>query len=230
MPISCTAKHFWIDSLFSKINTLGFLKILEIPRGARHILIQEFKGSPHILGKQLHLNDSFLKTLLLLAQEFKCLASHSLLLIGSSWHWKLHSFQLAWEVSRRLESNASGGADFSSFISNNPNHNLSNTDLSLSFLNVRVVESRSCNVRCIFSPLAVKNQATDDLFLNDEGEFPETRSVIEKGVLWEYSNDDDMESVQSTGPLSYGVLVMVMIVIVCNSPDGGVCVFLTRDN
>ncbi|KAM9451435.1 A disintegrin and metalloproteinase with thrombospondin motifs 2 isoform 1-T1 [Clarias gariepinus] len=83
----------------------GFLKILEIPRGARHILIQEFKGSPHIL--------------------------------------------------------------------------------------------------------AVKNQATDDLFLNDEGEFPETRSVIEKGVLWEYSNDDDMESVQSTGPLSYGVLVMV---------------------
>ncbi|XP_058271022.1 A disintegrin and metalloproteinase with thrombospondin motifs 2 isoform X2 [Hemibagrus wyckioides] len=83
----------------------GFLKILEIPRGARHVLIQEFKGSPHIL--------------------------------------------------------------------------------------------------------AVKNQATDKLFLNDEGEFPETRSVIEKGVLWEYTNDDDMETVQSTGPLRYGVLIMV---------------------
>ncbi|KAF4077273.1 hypothetical protein AMELA_G00206130, partial [Ameiurus melas] len=83
----------------------GFLKILEIPRGARHVLIQEFKGSPHIL--------------------------------------------------------------------------------------------------------AVKNQATDELFLNDEGEFPETRSVIEKGVLWEYTNDDDMETVQTTGPLRYGVLIMV---------------------
>ncbi|XP_060792363.1 A disintegrin and metalloproteinase with thrombospondin motifs 2 isoform X2 [Neoarius graeffei] len=83
----------------------GFLKILEIPRGARHVLIQEFKGSPHIL--------------------------------------------------------------------------------------------------------AVKNQATDDVFLNDEGEFPETRSVIEKGVLWEYTNDDDMETVQTTGPLRYGVLIMV---------------------
>ncbi|MCI4386417.1 hypothetical protein PGIGA_G00062100 [Pangasianodon gigas] len=83
----------------------GFLKILEIPRGARHVLIQEFKGSPHIL--------------------------------------------------------------------------------------------------------AVKNQATDDLFLNNEGEFPETRSVIEKGVLWEYTNNDDMETVQTTGPLRYGVLIMV---------------------
>ncbi|XP_007244624.3 A disintegrin and metalloproteinase with thrombospondin motifs 2 [Astyanax mexicanus] len=83
----------------------GFLKILEIPRGARHVMIREFKGTPHIL--------------------------------------------------------------------------------------------------------AVKNQATDHLFLNDEGEFPESRAVIEKGVLWEYSNDDDMETVQTTGPLRYGVLIMV---------------------
>ncbi|KAI4873523.1 hypothetical protein NFI96_011354 [Prochilodus magdalenae] len=83
----------------------GFLKILEIPRGARHVFIREFKGTPHIL--------------------------------------------------------------------------------------------------------AVKNQATDHLFLNDEGEFPESRMVIEKGVLWEYSNDDDMETVQTTGPLGYGVLIMV---------------------
>ncbi|XP_051537327.1 A disintegrin and metalloproteinase with thrombospondin motifs 2-like [Myxocyprinus asiaticus] len=83
----------------------GFLKILEIPRGARHILIREFKGTPHIL--------------------------------------------------------------------------------------------------------AVKNQATDNLFLNDEGDFPESRTVIEKGVAWEYTNDDDMEAVQTTGPLKYGVLIMV---------------------
>ncbi|XP_076835506.1 LOW QUALITY PROTEIN: A disintegrin and metalloproteinase with thrombospondin motifs 2 [Brachyhypopomus gauderio] len=83
----------------------GFLKILEIPRGVRHVVIQEFKGTPHIL--------------------------------------------------------------------------------------------------------AVKNQATDHLFLNDEGQFPESRTVIEKGVLWEYHNDDDTETVQTTGPLRYGVLVMV---------------------
>ena len=33
-------------------NDLGYLKILEIPKGARHLLIQEFKGTPHILGKR----------------------------------------------------------------------------------------------------------------------------------------------------------------------------------
>ncbi|XP_030638921.1 A disintegrin and metalloproteinase with thrombospondin motifs 2 [Chanos chanos] len=83
----------------------GFLKILEIPRGARHVLIREFKGTPHIL--------------------------------------------------------------------------------------------------------VVKNQATDHVFLNDIGEFPESRTVIEKGVAWDYTNDDDMEAVQTTGPLRYGVLIMV---------------------
>lgn len=57
--------------------------------------------------------------------------------------------------------------------------------------------------------LAVKNQATDHLFLNDEGDFPESRTIIEKGVAWEYTNNDDMETVQTTGPLRYGVLIMV---------------------
>lgn len=33
--------------------------------------------------------------------------------------------------------------------------------------------------------------------------------VIEKGVEWEYYNDDDTETVQTTGPLGYAVLVMV---------------------
>uniref|UniRef100_A0A8C7LAM7 ADAM metallopeptidase with thrombospondin type 1 motif, 2a n=1 Tax=Oncorhynchus kisutch TaxID=8019 RepID=A0A8C7LAM7_ONCKI len=81
----------------------GFLKILEIPQGARHLLIQEFKATPHIL--------------------------------------------------------------------------------------------------------AVKNQATGHLFLNDENEFPESRTVIEKGVEWEYHNNDDMETIQTTGPLRYTVLM-----------------------
>lgn len=62
--------------------------------------------------------------------------------------------------------------------------------------------------------LAVKNQATDHLFLNDEGDFPESRTVIEKGVAWEYANNDDMETVQTTGPLKYGVLIMVRMTII----------------
>ncbi|KAG7465167.1 hypothetical protein MATL_G00173410 [Megalops atlanticus] len=85
----------------------GFLRILEIPRGARHLLIQEFKGTPHIL--------------------------------------------------------------------------------------------------------AVKNQATGHFFLNAEGEFPESRTVIEKGVEWEYHNDDDKETIQTNGPLKYGVLIMIRL-------------------
>ncbi|AWO99730.1 putative disintegrin and metalloproteinase with thrombospondin motifs 2-like [Scophthalmus maximus] len=83
----------------------GYLKILEIPKGARHLLIQEFKGTPHVL--------------------------------------------------------------------------------------------------------AVKNLETGHLFLNDEDELPESRVVIEKGVAWEYSNAEEQESVQTTGPLKYGVLLMV---------------------
>lgn len=62
--------------------------------------------------------------------------------------------------------------------------------------------------------LAVKNQATDHIFLNDEGDFPESRTVIEKGVAWEYTNNDDMETVQTTGPLKYGVLIMVRMNII----------------
>ncbi|KAI3374072.1 hypothetical protein L3Q82_022644, partial [Scortum barcoo] len=82
----------------------GYLKILEIPKGARHLLIQEFKGTPHIL--------------------------------------------------------------------------------------------------------AVKNQETGHLFLNDEDKLPESRVVIEKGVAWEYSNTEEQEYIQTTGPLKYGVLLM----------------------
>ncbi|KAL0993853.1 hypothetical protein UPYG_G00114740 [Umbra pygmaea] len=57
--------------------------------------------------------------------------------------------------------------------------------------------------------LAIKNQVTGHLFLNDEDEFPESRTVIEKGVEWEYHNDDDMETVQTTGPLTYPAVVMI---------------------
>lgn len=61
----------------------------------------------------------------------------------------------------------------------------------------------------LFSAAALKNQETGHLFLNDEDELPESRTVIEKGVAWEYSNSEEQESIQTTGPLKYGVLLMV---------------------
>lgn len=55
----------------------------------------------------------------------------------------------------------------------------------------------------------MKNQETGHLFLNNEDELPESRMVIENGVAWEYSNTEEQESIQTTGPLKYGVLLMV---------------------
>lgn len=55
----------------------------------------------------------------------------------------------------------------------------------------------------------MKNQETDHFFLNNEDEIPESRVVIEKGVAWEYSSTEEQESIQTTGPLKYGVLLMV---------------------
>lgn len=46
-------------------------------------------------------------------------------------------------------------------------------------------------------------------FVNGENEYPESRSVIEKGVEWEYQNDNDKETLQTTGPLRHGILIMV---------------------
>ncbi|XP_015258580.1 PREDICTED: A disintegrin and metalloproteinase with thrombospondin motifs 2-like [Cyprinodon variegatus] len=83
----------------------GYLKMLEIPKGARHLVIQEFKGTPHVL--------------------------------------------------------------------------------------------------------AVKNLETDNFFLNDEHEIPESRVVIEKGVVWKYNKTGEQETLQTTGPLKYGVILMV---------------------
>ncbi|XP_075939431.1 A disintegrin and metalloproteinase with thrombospondin motifs 2-like [Anarhichas minor] len=57
--------------------------------------------------------------------------------------------------------------------------------------------------------LALMNQETGHLFLNNEYELPESRAVIEKGVAWEYSSTEEQESIQTTGPLKYGVLLMV---------------------
>ncbi|KAM3867108.1 A disintegrin and metalloproteinase with thrombospondin motifs 2 [Diretmus argenteus] len=59
--------------------------------------------------------------------------------------------------------------------------------------------------------LAVKNLASGLFFLNGENEYPESRSVIEKGVEWEYENDNDKETLQAIGPLRHGVLIMVQL-------------------
>ncbi|KAM7389673.1 hypothetical protein PAMP_023636 [Pampus punctatissimus] len=59
--------------------------------------------------------------------------------------------------------------------------------------------------------LAVKNVASGLFFLNGENEYPESRSVIEKGVEWEYENDNNKETLQTTGPLRHGILIMVKL-------------------
>uniref|UniRef100_A0AAX7UEH4 ADAM metallopeptidase with thrombospondin type 1 motif, 2 n=1 Tax=Astatotilapia calliptera TaxID=8154 RepID=A0AAX7UEH4_ASTCA len=56
--------------------------------------------------------------------------------------------------------------------------------------------------------LVVKNVASGQFFINGDMEKPESYSVIEKGVEWEYENDNDKETLQSTGPLRHGVLIM----------------------
>ncbi|KAI4905145.1 hypothetical protein NFI96_011526, partial [Prochilodus magdalenae] len=57
--------------------------------------------------------------------------------------------------------------------------------------------------------LAVKNKASGDFFLNSHSEYPETRSVIEKGVEWEYENKNNKETIQSSGPLKNDVVIMI---------------------
>ena len=57
--------------------------------------------------------------------------------------------------------------------------------------------------------VAVKNVASGLFFLNGENDYPESHSVIEKGVEWEYQNDNDKETLQTTGPLRHGILIMV---------------------
>ncbi|XP_029368407.1 A disintegrin and metalloproteinase with thrombospondin motifs 2 isoform X4 [Echeneis naucrates] len=59
--------------------------------------------------------------------------------------------------------------------------------------------------------LAVKNVASGQFFLNGENEYPESHSVIEKGVEWEYENDNDKETLQTNGPLRHGICIMMKL-------------------
>ncbi|XP_077596400.1 A disintegrin and metalloproteinase with thrombospondin motifs 2-like [Stigmatopora nigra] len=86
-------------------NKTGYLRILEIPRGARHLLVQEFKSTPHVL--------------------------------------------------------------------------------------------------------ALKNQESGRLFLNDENMEPKSRELVEMGVAWQYTHNEEREVVQTEGPLKYSVVLML---------------------
>ncbi|XP_055499104.1 A disintegrin and metalloproteinase with thrombospondin motifs 2-like [Leucoraja erinacea] len=58
--------------------------------------------------------------------------------------------------------------------------------------------------------IVIKNQATGLFILNGENDFPDSKTFIEMGVIWEYSNDDDKESLQTIGPLRDGIVVLMM--------------------
>lgn len=64
---------------------------------------------------------------------------------------------------------------------------------------------------CLFCCLcaAVKNKANGDFFLNSHGDYPETRSVIEKGLEWQYENKNYKDTIQTNGPLKNDVVIMV---------------------
>uniref|UniRef100_A0A8C1R813 ADAM metallopeptidase with thrombospondin type 1 motif 2 n=1 Tax=Cyprinus carpio TaxID=7962 RepID=A0A8C1R813_CYPCA len=57
--------------------------------------------------------------------------------------------------------------------------------------------------------LAVRNKASGDFFLNARGDYPETRSVIEKGLEWEYENKNNKDTIQTSGPLKNDVVVSI---------------------
>ncbi|XP_016107701.1 A disintegrin and metalloproteinase with thrombospondin motifs 2-like [Sinocyclocheilus grahami] len=57
--------------------------------------------------------------------------------------------------------------------------------------------------------VAVRNKASGDFFLNAHGDYPETRSVIEKGLEWEYENKNNKDTIQTSGPLKSDMVVMI---------------------
>lgn len=54
----------------------------------------------------------------------------------------------------------------------------------------------------------MKNQVTGNFILNAKSEDAETKTFIENGLLWEYSNDAE-ETLKTSGPLHEGIVVLV---------------------
>uniref|UniRef100_H3B8X2 ADAM metallopeptidase with thrombospondin type 1 motif 2 n=2 Tax=Latimeria chalumnae TaxID=7897 RepID=H3B8X2_LATCH len=58
--------------------------------------------------------------------------------------------------------------------------------------------------------LAIKNQATGRFVLSGEEDLPDSKVFIDMGVEWEYRNNNDRETLQSTGPLRDNIVVLVI--------------------
>lgn len=68
----------------------------------------------------------------------------------------------------------------------------------------------SYNPECIsFLLTAVKNQVTENFILNEKSEDAESKTFIENGLQWEYSTDDQRETLKTTGPLHEAIVVLV---------------------
>ncbi|XP_077417121.1 A disintegrin and metalloproteinase with thrombospondin motifs 3 isoform X3 [Vanacampus margaritifer] len=58
--------------------------------------------------------------------------------------------------------------------------------------------------------IAIKNQATGHYILNGKGEEVKSRSFIDLGVEWNYSVEDDVETLHTDGPLHDPVVVLIV--------------------
>ncbi|XP_010609174.1 A disintegrin and metalloproteinase with thrombospondin motifs 3 isoform X1 [Fukomys damarensis] len=58
--------------------------------------------------------------------------------------------------------------------------------------------------------LAIKNQATGHYILNGKGEEAKSRTFIDLGVEWDYSIEDDAETLHTDGPLHAPVIVLII--------------------
>ncbi|XP_039614511.1 A disintegrin and metalloproteinase with thrombospondin motifs 3 isoform X2 [Polypterus senegalus] len=58
--------------------------------------------------------------------------------------------------------------------------------------------------------LAIKNQATGHYILNGKGEGVVSKRFIDLGVEWEYTIEDNIETVRTDGPLHDAVLVLII--------------------
>ncbi|XP_076856662.1 A disintegrin and metalloproteinase with thrombospondin motifs 14 isoform X2 [Brachyhypopomus gauderio] len=58
--------------------------------------------------------------------------------------------------------------------------------------------------------IAVKNQVTGSFILNGKKEEIKSMNFIESGLVWEYSVQDDKETLKTTGPLYESIVVLVV--------------------
>ncbi|MEE6513014.1 hypothetical protein FKM82_020432 [Ascaphus truei] len=68
--------------------------------------------------------------------------------------------------------------------------------------------------------LAIRNQATGKLILNDNNIISNSKVFVKMGIEWEYRSDDNRETIQTMGPLHNAIVVLVI-------PNGNVKISLT---